>query len=395
MPNLQSEANRSLDEAEISLIDVINFLQESWKKLAAAAIVGAVLALLGWLVIGSYTAEYVLLNNSNSNSNSPVPALDIVTLKTLQKSLPNLASQVLDIAKVPESDYSLYKQMQNEEWWQKNIIPTYAISKADAKDLAGISKDLDSASTTILNIDVTVKAFSKEEALRRATVATNFLRTGGAYLQIHSLVNNYENQAISTAAELQQKIAGIQIEMGYQQTRVQQLEELHKRFPANAGASAQVVDPKDSGAKYLPLTTQIIAANNDINQSKEALVRLQKRLAQLTIAKNFIDQASPLIEKNTDGIKLGKELLAIENDLRAKLVAGDTNGQLFLDQLKAQLLIIEARFTKGLEANTAPTASKKGMLKTTAGGLFGGMFLMLLFLLGQKAWRGAKAGVMQ
>ena len=389
--HLQNPDLRSGDEGEISLVDMVSFVQESWKKLALAAVIGAVLGLAGWLVIGSYTAEYVLINNSNSNSS--VPALDIVTLKTLQKSLPSLASQVLDGAKVPESDYSLYKQMQNEEWWQKNVIPTYAISKADTKDLAGISKDLDSASTTILNIDVTEKAFSKEEAIRRVAVATNFLRTGGAYLQIRSLVNSYENQVISTAAELQQKIAATQIEMSYQQTRVQELEQLHKRFPANTGVSGQVVDPKDSGAKYLPLTTQIIAANNDINQSKEALVRLQKRLVQLTLAKNFVDQANPLVDQNTDGLKLGKELLSIENDLRSKLAAGDANGQLFLDQLKAQLLIIEARFTKGLEANTAPTASKKGMLKTTVVGLFGAMFLMFLFLLGQKAWKSGKEGV--
>ena len=386
-----NQAELGDQESEISLVDIINFLQESWKKLAAAAIVGATLGLGGWFVLGSFSAEYVLLNNSNSNSNSNIPALDIVSLKTLQKSLPSLAAQALNDGKVSDSEYALYKEMQQDEWWQKNVIPTYAISKADAKDLAGISKDLDSASTTILSIVVTEQAISKDEATKRVRAATAFLRTGGAYLQIRSLLNGYENQVISTAAELQQKIISAQIEMGYQQERVKSLEDLHKRFPGGAGAAGQVVDPKDSGAKYLPLTTQIIAANNDINQSKEIIARLQKRLAQLMLARNFLDQANPLADNNFDGLELAKQLLTVEGAMRTKLANGDMSGQEFLDQLRAQLLAIQARFSKGLEANTAPTASKKGMLKTTAGGLFGALFLMLLFLLGQKVWRSTKA----
>jgi hypothetical protein len=115
------------DEGEISLVDIVQFLKESWKKLSAASLIGAALALGGWQVLGSYSAEYVLLNNSNSNSNSNsninIPALDIVSLKTLQKSLPSLAAQILDDGKAPTSEHALYKVMQNNEWWQKNVTP--------------------------------------------------------------------------------------------------------------------------------------------------------------------------------------------------------------------------------------------------------------------------------
>jgi hypothetical protein len=61
--------------------------------------------------------------------------------------------------------------------------------------------------------------------------------------------------------------------------------------------------------------------------------------------------------------------------------------------LHAQLLTIQVRFTKGLEANTAPTSSgKKGMIKSTAGGLAAAFFLMLMALLGQKVWLNIKSG---
>ena len=380
-------------ENEISLLDIVTFVQSAWKKLAIAAVVGAVLGLGNWYFLGSYQAEYVLLNNNNNNNNNNNSyALDLVSWKMLQKSLPNLADQIVEDNKAPQDQAFLYKALSNEQWWQKNVLPTYALSKADTKDLAGISKDLDAASTTILSLTLTASGSSKEQSIVNVRASAKFLRSGSAYLQIRSLLNGYESQTVSAVADVQQKITSTQIEMGYQQERVKSLEELHKRFPGGANISGQVVDPKDSGAKYLPLATQIVAVNNDINGSKEVLARLQKRLEQIGLIKAFIDQAIPLQDQTFDGLALDDQLLVIEGSLRSKLGKGDANGQELLDQLHSQLLAIQVRFTKGLEANTAPTASKKGMIKSTAGGLVAAFFLMLLALLGQRVWVSIKSG---
>ena len=394
MQSSQNDQNSiSQNEGEISLLDIVNFLQDSWKKLAAASIVGAVLGLSGWFFLGSYSAEYVLLNNNNKNNNTNNRyALDLVSWKMIQKSLPNLAAQIEDEGKAPQGQAQLYKSLASEQWWQKNVSPSYAISKADTKDLAGISKDLDAASTTILSLTIAASGTTKEKSIENVRAAANFLRTGSAYLQLRNIVNSYESETIATVADLQKRITTTEIEMGYQVQRAKSLEDLHKRFPGGNNASNQVVDPKDSGAKYLPITTQIIAVNNDINQSKEALQRYQDRLAQIALMKTLIEQANPLFDKTFDGLALNSELLALEAQLRAKLTKNDLKQQEVLDQLRSQLLVVQARFTKGLEANTAPTSTKKGMIKTTAGGLAGAFFLMLLVLLGQRVWLNVKSG---
>ena len=381
--------NSSQNESEISLIDIVNFLQSAWKRLAIAAAVGAILGLSGWFFMGSYSAEYVLFNNNNNN----IYALDLVSWKILQKSLPNLAAQVVEANKAPENQASLYKLMSNDQWWQKNTIPSYALSKADTKDLAGISKDLDAASTTILSLTLTAGGASKEQSIENVRAASQFLRSGGAYLQIRSLLNGYEGQKLNTVADLEQKITNTQIEMEYQIERAKSLEELLKRFPGGSNSVNQQFNTGDSSGKFLPLPTQIIAVNTDINQSKETLARLQKRLDQLALAKNFLEQALALQDQMLDGLLLDKQLLEIESNLRAKLDKNDSNGLDFLNTIRAQLLSIQVRFTKGLEANTAPTSSgKKGMTKSIAGGLAGGFFLMFLVLLGQRVWVSIKSG---
>ena len=372
-------------DSEISLLDIVNFLRSAWKKLAIAALVGAVLGLSSWYILGSYQAEYVLLNNNNNNSY----ALDLVSWKMLQKSLPNVAAQIVEEGAAPKDQENLYRAMSSPDWWQKNITPSYALSKADTKDLAGVSKDLtDSASTTILSLTVTAQGSTKANSLENVRAAAKFLRTGGAYLQIRNILNGYESETVSTVADIRKKITSTEIDLGYQQLRVKNLEDLHKRFLGSANVGQQVVvDVKDSGAKYLPLTTQIIAANSDINQSKEDLVRLHDRLAQIEVLKNFLEEVRPLVEKTPDGLDLVGQLLLIEKALQAKVVKGDARQQEVLDQLHAQLSQIKARFTMGLEGNTAPTVSgKKGMIKSTVGGLAGLFFLTLFVLLGQRVW---------
>jgi len=373
--------NESGDE-EISLLDIVNFLADSWKKLLIAGVVGATLGFASWNFLGSYLAEYVLINNNTkTNTNINIAGLDLAAWKSLQKNLPNLASQMAQAGSVSEAQVDLYKTVSNEEWWKKNIATSYLLNKADVKDLAAIGKDLEGASSMITSLTLNAGGSSKEQAINNVKAVAQFIRSGGAYLQLRNLFNRYEIQTINSLANVKQKLSATQIELTYQQGRLKNLENLNKRYPTESKSTNQVVDLKDSDSKYLPLGNQIIAANNDINASKESLMRLNQRIDQLVIIKTFLDQASPILNQSADGLALYDQFLAIEASLRSKLAKGDFNGEAQLDQVRADLVEIYTRFNNGLESNSSPTVSKKGMIKSTAGGLALGLFLMFGALL--------------
>ena len=370
-------------QAVISISDVVLFLSKSWKKLLIAAFFGAAFGFGSWYFFASYKADLILLNNGSKadlTSTNNI-SLDLISWRLLQKSLPNLADQILEEKKIPQENISIYRQMSANDWWQKNVTASYAISKSDAKDLASISKELDGASTQILSINITSDAATHEKAVQNVRNAGQFLLTGGAYLQVRSLFNAYEVEALGADADVQKKINATEIELSYLQERLKSLEGLLKRFPADQKVAQQVVDPKDSGAKYLPISTQIIAVNTDINSNYETLERLKDRISQIKMLKAFLEGASPLIEKHFDGILLTQELLTLEDKLRNQLQVNDLKSQLFLDQLRSRLLNIQVRFTKGLEANTAPNVKKVGMTKAIVSGFFLGLFLVLICLL--------------
>ena len=369
-------------ENEISLLDIVTFVQSAWKKLAIAAVVGAVLGFSNWYFLGSYNAELVLNNNGGT---------DLVGWRSLQKSLPNLADQIIDESKVPQGQETLYRTLSNADWWQKNALATYGMSKADTKDLASTA-GLESAGTSIVSITLTVGGSTRDKAIENARGAKNFLLQGASYLALKSMFSAQESQLISADAGISQKINAAQVELAYQQERLKSLETLAKRFPGEQRTVSQVVDPKDSGAKYLPISTQIIAANTDINGSKEALERLKDAQTQMAVLRTWVKQVAPLMSSSYDGIALTRQLLEQESQLRATLNPSDPKSLVFVDSLRSSLLANDVRFTKGFEMNTAPTASKKGMIKTTAGGLAGAFFLMLLVLLGQRVWASIKNG---
>ena len=370
-------------ETEISLLDIVNFLQESWKKLVIAAVVGALLGFGNWYFLGSYNAELVLSNNGGT---------DLVGWRSLQKTLPNLADQIIDESKAPEGKEALYRTLANADWWQKNALLVYGMSKADTKDLASTA-GLEAAGTSIVSLTITAGGSTKDKAIDNARDAKNFLLQGASYLAIRSLFSAQEAQLTIADADIAKKMNATQVELTYQLERLKSLESLAKRFPNDSKVISQVVDPKDSGAKYMPISTQIIAANTDINGSKEALERLKDAQAQMAILRIWVKQVSSIMNSSYDGIVLTKKLLEEEAQLRTNLGASDPKALVFVDDLRSKLLANDVRFSKGFEMNTAPTSSgKKGMIKSTAGGLAGAFFLMLLALLGQRVWTHLKSG---
>ena len=373
-----NESNPIDNEAGISLAQVVEFVSGEWKRLAAGALVGLLLGVGGWSVLASYKAESVLINNG---------AVNFLSWRGLQKNLPLLASQMLELKQVRAEDEPAYRQMASAQWWAKNVVPTYSLSKADTKDLPSISKELqESGGTTILNLVVTAKGGSKEAALDNVTTATQFIKQGSAYLSIKNLVQGWDAQILNTEASLARKITDTEVELRYQRQRAANLESLRQRFPANANVSTQqVVDLKDSSAKYMPISTQLVAINTDINSANESLERMRNDLAKTKVMAEFVKQAKPVVDKSADGLAVVDQLLDIVKSIRGSADAADINANQQLNSLEADLIGVRTNFQRSLDTDLIPQVSRPGVLQPAAGGLVGGVVLMLLVALGRRA----------
>ncbi len=377
--NQQIAEQPSNEEDGINFGQVIDFLSGEWKRLAIGAAVGLVLGFGGWFGFASYKAESVLINNG---------AISFMSWRNLQKNLPLLAAQLLATKQVKPTEEAQYARMSNQAWWTKSVVPTYSLTKADTKDLASISKDIQEAGgSTILNLVVSASGSSSEAALANVDVATQFIKQGSAYLSIKAMLNGYESQVQNFDADLQKKILDAEVELKFLRERAHNLEVLRQRFPANAAVSSQqVVDLNDSNAKFMPISTQLVAVNTDINNTVQSLQRMRDQLAQMKVLRQFVEQAKPLVDKENNGLALLDGMLKIETSLRQDVAPEDTNALQMLNTLEASLTGTRTSFMKSLDTDLKPQVGRSGPLAPAAGGLLGGALLMLLVGLGQRFW---------
>ncbi len=376
------------DQQEISLNDIIRFFIAHWKILFIGAASGLIIAFGVTALLGQYKAEATLINRSSANSAS----IDYFMWKGLKRNLPILAAKVVERV---ENSESFFKVLSSEKWWNKNVVPTFALTKDDAKEILGMSKELqDAESTKIKNFVVKATGASEEGALKNLSVATSFFRAGSAYLALQDVIANYQLELLNSGSEVENKISSLKIELIHLANQMADLELLRKKFPGNSTTIiTQTTGTGETEAKYLPITMQLIAINKDISARKEDLSRLMNRKSQLAVMNDFLSQASPVMDKNFDGLTVAAELMQIESGMRKNLQPTDWNEVSVLNNIKRDLTLINTRFTLGLEQPTFFSTHKPSYLKPAAIGLVAGFFLALLGSLCSVIWSGYRREV--
>ena len=151
------------------------------------------------------------------------------------------------------------------------------------------------------------------------------------------------------------------------------------------------MDAKDSGAKYLPISTQIVAATTDANSLRESLARYRDEEKQLQIYTQFIQKAKPLIDNGRKDGNLVDSLLEVVNQIEKS--TQETVQKIALEDIRVALTSIQTNKAFGLRQAGTIAINPPPYLKNTAIGLVGGLFLGFLLALGLTLARQYKSTV--
>ena len=357
-------------QREISINDIVQFAKEFYKKIIIFGLAGLVLGLVAAIVIGAYTATITLNNYSG---------MDLPRIRYLQSALPKLEQENQKNKKDEENFF-----LSSETFWAKSIKPNILVSKADGKELLDASK-LNDAGSKISSIQLIGKSFTKEAAIKKVEKISKFFIDGSTYIDIRDLIRAYELKVISIDSNLKKKISSAEVELDYLQKRIKNLNELKGQYPATTATLGQVLDAKDSGAKYLPITTQIVAATTDANAIKESLARYKDEESQNIVYRQFVQKAKPLVDANEGSNDLCAELLKI-----AGLVEKDISSTIQLiaiEDIKVSLSAIQTNKAYGLKQVGIVDVESPSYIKYIAAGLFLGLFTGLLWAFSLKITR--------
>jgi hypothetical protein len=361
----ETNVTNQYEENSISLLDIVQFIKESYKKIALFALGGLVSAYIFSFALDQYTASITLLNYAE---------LDIPRIKYLQAALPKLSQE--------ESSKGSMSSFGSEELWKSAIKVNSLVGKSDAKDLIDPAS-LKSDRFNIYAIEMIGKANTKQLAEDRVQEISNYFINGSVFIDLRDLVRQYELKVSTTNAKLGIKILNAEVELNYIERRIKSLNELKRQFPstiASQNNSMQLLDTKDSAAKYLPVLTQIIATTADQNNQLELLQRYKEEGAQMRIYNSFVEKVKPFMDVGLKDPKLLANLLNILDE--AKKEVNTNYEKVALSTIDGDLKKIMAFKLYGLPQVGSIGITGPANLKNTAIGLFGGAMMGILFALG-------------
>jgi hypothetical protein len=357
---LMSEQHEQHEQHEISLVDIVKFFGEHYKRILMCGVVGLVVAIAAYTQSSIYQATSILTNDGT---------VDFVLLKRLQINLPRIAQQIAD-----SNGSELANELSSESWWTKNFKPTFAITKADQKDVT----DLASGNNKILNFVFSASSKTEEVALKKANESADFFKNAAALIMAKDLLQSYNHQVENGMSQLEKSRLEIKSEIEYLTKKAKNLEELKARFPQNQTVfSSQVLDPKDSGSKYLPISTQLIAVYEEIAMKQEALEKIKDAEILLSVK----DRASDLLENSLknrfDGLGVLNE---VTDDMKIALSStNDPKTLLALQTVTSEIMAVQSQYRSGLGQRTPTQVTKKSISIFLMIGLFAGLFLGLIY----------------
>lgn len=369
------------DETDHNSINIWELLAY-WKIILAGGIIGLLLG-TGIYFSSNYVVKATIINNG---------AIDFLAWRNLKSNLPILAGKISMSRKVsnPKEQREL-KKLSSPKWWESNFVPTFAVSKTDAKDLLPQSSDLREIGTTkIVNFVVTSSAKTKAEAIEGAQLDADFFQTGAVYFALKNLINDYAATAINNNASLQRNISNAKVQLvglKIREENLLRLIEKHKNEPAGPSIQLLSPDPTDKTmGKYLPLNTQLIAVESEINQQNEVIAVTGNLLEENKLLETFVKLALPVIEGNYDGIKSAEALLSIIQELRNTNETQNLNIVKQLNAVNTDITWILTTHRKGLYTNIPPEATKGSIsIKLLGGGLLG-LFVAFMGVFIHKSW---------
>jgi len=375
------------DESEITINDTVGFIFKYRKILLIGAMLGCLVSLGATYKFGQYKAEAILVNRSGSLGTAD-HAIDFFAWNKLKNQLPMLADRL-----AIESKSEYFGVLSSDLWWKKNVEPSYSFSKENSKDVMGVTKAMqDAESTKIINFTLTATGSSKKSALENLAVATDFMRSGSAYLALSELVTAYQIDSSNFKAGVEKNMVKAKIELGFLKQRLIDIKALKSMY-SGGSVNNQVVDLKDSGAKYLPISTQLVAASQDVNKLKEDLLRLQSKEKQLATVRRFLSLANPVLNKNHDGLSALREVMEIESNLRKTAGSDSLDIIQKLNDIKYDLTVIQTTFNVELEQPRFVGVRSPKFVKNSIIGLLGGAGFALMVAILVHIWLRYRATV--
>lgn len=380
-----------MEEPEITLLDLLNALQATWRSILAGALLLPITVAAGFHFLGKYSVEAVLSNTCISSPNDQrgegliTCALTFTQWRMLSENLPAFASQWLEGLDVESPDRRSLGALSSAAGWEKHVVPVFALSQAETKKFPLMGEGLKSESTRISQIRVTRSDREKNEAIEALDKTVRFIRDCATYLDAKILLNGYGAENAMVQAHGAPERLATEVEAEYLKARLLSTEAIESRDD-QSGVSEQVrVDMGTVATNYLPLRTQVNALKIRLYEQEEKLKRLTDQKLTSEILSAYLARAMPVLGPEFSG-EAAEDLMARLLGIREEMAQGvppeDRVRQAALERIGSDLVGIQGRYGLQLPELVRKVERQRAGLPVLLASSFGGALLGFLMAFG-------------
>lgn len=324
--------NNDLNENAVAMLYKLNktlISKEIIRRFLLAGFFGAALGFFCWFFFKNYTSELTLRLGSNAQIGARA-SFDESSFENIKAGLPVLADRAIQDGFIKDSQLIHFDRMRKKNWWSNNLSAVY-----------GSPNSSGSSGKSVTALMVRGSGSSNQDALNEATTTVDFLRIGGAFLEVKNILNDYQSELTIGKANNELSIANLRLNIARLQDRIENKEVFLKKQSRYVSSTSPL---SGIGASYLTLINQIFIEEAEVMQLKSNLsdaLQLQKKIDLMGV---FFSEATPLSEKTIDGLLLSRELMGVVNRLRERSNISLIE-KLFLDEVHARLVPIEFNFS--------------------------------------------------
>lgn len=339
--------------------------------------------------LGLLVAAVAFFANASSVTTTYIvndAGIDIPFLKRIQQQISTTAkAESVNFPNLP-----IYKQLEIEKWWTDNLIPTFPLVKKDIKEFGETKLEIG----RITGFTLTNKNASELESSQDADLTIKVFKNAFAFIRLNDLIQSYKQSIEVNLAAIDQRRVQIEVELVYLKKRMGYLETLKLKFPqSQSQIGNQILDPKESASKYLPLNTQLIALQLEINTLNEQLEKSRDEIAILETKKDVLKDLQKMSAAGQKPI----DMINQEFEKLTRLIALESNSPnvekrnlLALRAALADIANIQNTVNFGLSRTSARIDEKSSPMLLPLG-LIAGLFGGLLFAFALTAQKQIKA----
>lgn len=398
------------ENIQISLYDVVKFLTNRWKLYLAGFVLGAIVATSFAYLNSSYTASVVMNISRSFETSGDFEAsgagreapFDLIAWRATQKRLVELMQDLASSDRGQGKKPPYIDVLASAGWWPQHVVPIKILTTDEAKELLGINsmivgnnKPSEDApllkslgrviaeATRISALKLSQTAKTADVALSQVEGTADDIISALALLRYHAFTDAMLAQVLGLEAKTSAELGALSLKLNVLERQRERLIRLNQEYPNSSAQWMGIVD-KDM-SKYLPIPTQLIAINIDIDQVKEQMSAVKLEQEQNAINREFATEATKILNKEYSNKVVGEQILSLEKTVRMRIKSGDVHRIIALDRILAQLLtIISINDSQIKEApafiSKAPTLLKDG-IKGAGLGLALALLLSVLMLL--------------